>query len=146
MLILTTTLYSHAIYTYIAQSKIAKHNFFQTGIQFFNYIAGYFSKRKQNKFISSWCYNPLGGHYHGFHKKQLRDTLGKRGFNIIYSTVFYAYPPIPLLQGGNIDYVRRKNSPKKFLLIPVAFLIKIVNYFLIKTHKFSNNVLIICKK
>ncbi|MEI6681819.1 MAG: methyltransferase domain-containing protein [Bacteroidota bacterium] len=145
-LILTTTLYSHSIYTYIAQSKIQSHHLIFILKQLFSYLRGYYSPAIQEKFIRRWCFSPLGGHYHGFHQKQLLSSIDKVGFKIVESPVFYAYSPIPLLHSGDYAYVKKKSFLKKIVLLPVASLIKMFNYICIRSGRFANNIFIICKK
>ena len=66
--------------------------------EFFTYLRGYFDSKTQETFIRQWCFEPLGGHYHGFHTRQLAVGIRKAGFGKIRMQPFYAFEPIPILQ------------------------------------------------
>ncbi len=141
LVLLTSTHYSTSIYIMLLQ----KPGLLEIARGSCNYLRGYFSKVRRTQFIRRWAFKPLGGHYHGFFRKEVCNCMTKKKFNIVSAQGFYAYPPIFLAQGGSIRQFLR-HSPKppwlKFLLLPPVMLLSLLNRFFYHTGLFANNFFI----
>ena len=146
ILTLTTTLYGGSIWTYWVASKQEGHSWSRRLKEFFTYLRGYFDSKTQETFIRQWCFEPLGGHYHGFHTRQLAVGIRKAGFGKIRMQPFYAFEPIPILQGGNLGYIMEKRFPLNLALLPVALMVSLLNLLLRKGGLFANNVFVDARK
>lgn len=144
--VLTTTLYAGSIWTYWGQSEIGRHGVATRIRECGRYLAGFVSQREQERFIRTWCFEPLGGHYHGFHVRQLRQLFNATGLKVKRVTRLYAVEPIPLLGGGRLGHVMHKPFPANVLLLPVALIIRMANVALRFAGLGANNVLMVGQK
>lgn len=144
-LILTTTMYFNSINCY--NRKKFSHSYFDMLKVVGNYMAGFFNKSKQQKFILTYCFEELGGHHHGFHKRQLLKILRKHEFELVTYNYFYPIEPFRYpFNYTDFKSLLRKKFPKN-LFAPIAFIvIPILN----KTFKFlglgANNIFIIAQR
>lgn len=69
------------------------------------YLRGFRKNRAARKFGLRWCYEPLDGHFHGFHRSQLCSNFQDCGFVRIKTSKFYAVNPLPIAAGLAIPAV-----------------------------------------
>lgn len=112
------------------------------------YFSGYRNVHDRSKFINQWCFETLGGHYHGFIKKELASDIKNNGFDVIVCKIFYAVNPFPLFDNYNVSSVLKSNHiPIKKLLLLAGVLVSPPLNFLFKSLKIlGNNLVIIARK
>jgi 2-polyprenyl-3-methyl-5-hydroxy-6-metoxy-1,4-benzoquinol methylase len=77
VVLLTTTLYGTSVY----QMIYAYHGGFPGFCRNIGlYLLGFWNHRAAKEFVLRWCYEPLGGHFHGFHARQLASDFRDCGF------------------------------------------------------------------
>lgn len=144
--VLTTTLYSGSIWTYWGQSKLGYHSIGKRLHELLRYMLGFVSKKEQERFVRTWCFEPLGGHFHGFHVRQLKRLLALHGLETKRMKKFYSIKPIPLLNGGRLGYVMKKRFPINMILLPVSIAIEIANFVLQFLGVGANNIFLVASK
>lgn len=146
-LILTTTLYYSSINTYLSQAIIDRHSLFQVSCNLAHYVGGYISTKLQESFIRKWCFERLGGHYHGFRTSRLKKLLRTAGFNVVESKPLYIFEPIGFSKYTSVSAAFGDLSFSKALLLsPAILLIKFLNCFLKLSKLGANNIFLVCQK
>ncbi|MFC1761545.1 hypothetical protein ACFL6U_05635 [Planctomycetota bacterium] len=107
--------------------------------------------RRRDRFIERWCFEPLGGHYHGFLRGELVCAFRDAGFSIENSGVFYVIEPIqiPFLYTHTLcELITRKDwSKSKRSLAAIIYIGAHPLNKLMKTgHLFANNLYVVAKK
>jgi SAM-dependent methyltransferase len=146
LLILTTTLYFSSINTYLSTAIIKKHSPGLILSQICAYVSGFFSVRAQEAFVKRWCFEPLGGHFHGFHIRQLRRLLVRNGFEVRELTPLFIFKPFGV--GRWLDPKFLKTAPfRKRLIWTLPMLCSEALNFLLKGFKFTaNNIFIVARR
>jgi 2-polyprenyl-3-methyl-5-hydroxy-6-metoxy-1,4-benzoquinol methylase len=148
ILLLTTTCYSTSIFQLISGYKGGALNFIkEVGI----YIAGFASKEKRNRFVRKWCFEVLGGHYHGFSPNALKKDVTNAGMSVLEKKTFYAVPPTtPFaskeLRQSATSKEKNHSLPKRSAMLLASLLIGIADPVFKFLHILSNNVYILAKK
>lgn len=144
--ILTTTLYFSSINTYLSTAIIQKHSVGFVLLQFFAYLSGYFSTRRQMTFIRRWCYVPLGGHFHGFHIRQLERLFLSNGFEVSQVTPMFIFQPFGV--GKWLDRKVLSSAPFKKQLIWTVPMICVwcLNVVLRKFKFTANNIFLVVRR
>ena len=146
VLILTTTLYFPSINTYLSTAIIKKHSPGLILSQICRYFAGFFSKRSQEAFVRQWCFLPLGGHFHGFHIRQLKSLLVASGFEISELVPLRIFKPIGFTKWMDPNYLKSAPVGKKLLWTLPMLALRVLN-FILKAFTFTaNNIYIVAKK
>lgn len=149
-MVLTTTCYSTSIFTFLEVWKRNPH--FKILVQeFIRYLKGYFSPRERRVFIGKWCFESLGGHFHGFIPSNLKKHLLTLGFEIVECGVFYAVEPVPFVQQNRWFekcFAKESNWPiqKRLLILSLSIILVGLNFVFKKCHCFANNVFFIARK
>jgi len=147
ILFLTTTCYSTAIFTFLKLYKGSFQNFLK---EIYIYISGFRSKEKRTTFVRKWCFESLGGHFHGFKPNSLKRDISDAGLLVLEIKTFYVIPPIPISPkllvaksfSRNIKY-----SPKKRLTMFFTSLLLLIMNPLLRFFKiWANNVYVIAQK
>ncbi|MEI7820613.1 MAG: class I SAM-dependent methyltransferase [Verrucomicrobiota bacterium] len=146
LVVLTTTLYFSSINTYLSTAIIQKHSPVVVLSQICAYLSGFFSVRRQKAFIKRWCFVPLGGHFHGFHIRQLRRLLVMNGFEVRELAPLFIFKPFGV--GRWLDPKFLKTAPfRKRLIWTVPMLCSEAINFLLKGFKFTaNNIFIVARR
>jgi len=149
--VLTTTSYSPSIFTMLYQAKNTEVGLAAMLRATTNWVAGFFSLKQRDKFIRRWCFQPLGGHYHGFFKSEMKHAFKAAGFRIISCKAFYAMEPIqmPFLYSYSLRQIihKREWTWSKRLLATLTYLAAhVLNRLMKSTHIFANNFYIIAQK
>lgn len=147
--VLTTTCYSTSIYQFIMALNMGKSNLRDLAPNLIRYIKGFFSNKERSAFVRKWCFEPLGGHYHGFIPRELKENIKRAGFDVLKSGVFYVVEPFPLVQNYNLKqcFFESKKSWKKRLILLFLLLISYPFNLVAKTFRLlGNNVYFIARK
>ena len=147
-MILTTTNYSTSLFVFFRRFKGRLTELIK---ETSCYLKGYYSIECRNQFVRNWCFEALGGHYHGFIRHKLIHDAQQIGLICINSGKFYVIPPIPFDTKRYLLKVFNKNikwsilKRSKVFLITIFFLI--CNQFLRIMRLFTNNFyLVLIKK
>ena len=143
-LLLTTTCYSTSIFEAMMNPEFGFKNYF-------DYLSGFFNKNCRDGFIRKFCFERLGGHYHGFLPQKLLADMRNIGFIIERNELFTPYEIIFYRDGKQmLDKVFSRKTPwpfyKRLFAAPAAILFIMINFTINHSHIFQNNVLIIAKK
>lgn len=143
-LLLTTTCYSTSIFEAVRNQEFRFKNYF-------DYLFGFFNKNYRDNFIRKFCFESLGGHYHGFLPPKLLADMRNIGFIIESYKLFTPYEIIFLRDGKQMlkkVFSKKTQWPfyKRLFAAPVAILFTVINFTINFSHIFQNNILIIAKK
>jgi len=145
VVLLTTTLYSTSIYQMIYAYRGGFFGFCRNvGL----YLLGFRSNRAARKFVLRWCYEPLGGYFHSFHRSQLCSNFQDCGFVRIKTSKFYAVNPLPLADGLAIPagWRSQRSWLRKAILTVCVVVAHPVNVGIRKSGWFANNVVVVAHK
>lgn len=144
-LVLTTTCYATSIYQFLLHWKGGAKELMAN---LFLYFRGYRNAHDRQKFINQWCFEALGGHYHGFIKKELASDIKNRGFDLIACKIFYAVNPLPLFDNYDVKSVLKSNRTpiKKFILLAGVLVSPPLNSLFKSLKLLGNNIVIIARK
>jgi len=141
VVLLTTTLYGTSIYQMIYAYR---GGFLGLCRNIGLYLLGFWNERAAREFVLRWCYEALGGHFHGFHRRQLASDFRNCGFVRVRTTKFYAINPFPLADGLTMQTIWQSERPlpQKAILIACLAVARPVNTGLRKLGLLANNVVI----
>ena len=148
ILLLTTTCYSTSIFQLISNYRGGALNFIK---ELGTYLAGYTSAEKRNVFIRKWCFEVLGGHYHGFIPNVLKKDITKTGMSVLKKKTFYAVPATTpftakeLFQSA-MSKEKSHSAPKRTAMILASLTVGIAEPVFRFLGILSNNVYILAKK
>jgi SAM-dependent methyltransferase len=147
LLILTTTMYFSSINVYLSTAIQEKHSPVKILREIPHYLLGFFSRRQQELFVRRWCYQPLGGHFHGFKPCYLKKMITDAGFQIIETHPVYIFEPIGFCRFSDIKSVNAAfRFPLNLPVMLVVLAISAVNA-LLKTLKLgANNIYLVARK
>jgi 2-polyprenyl-3-methyl-5-hydroxy-6-metoxy-1,4-benzoquinol methylase len=77
---MTTTMYAPSVFTMFYEAKKGNSHPLSMLKEACLWLKGFWSSKTRMHFIRRWCYEPLGGHYHGFVAAELRQIFKKNGF------------------------------------------------------------------
>jgi SAM-dependent methyltransferase len=147
LLILTTTLYFSSINVYLSTAIQQKHSPRQVILETLQYLAGFFSRRQQQKFVRKWCFAPLGGHYHGFKSGALKAMIRRAGFQIMEAHPLYIFPPVGFSRYSTVESVRKAfRFPVSAVMTAAVLGISGVNFCLKTLRIGANNVYLVARK
>ena len=136
-LLLTTTCYSSSLFTMLYDRRAV---YWRESLR---WLAGYFRNAEyRDKFIEQWCFEPLGGHYHGFLRGELLRAFTDAGFTVTKANVFYAIEPLQIhfLYSHTLREVLRQ----KGLLAASIYLVgHPLNSVLKRFNLFANNIYVV---
>jgi ubiquinone/menaquinone biosynthesis C-methylase UbiE len=145
ILLLTTTCYSTSIFQLLIEGNSPQYL-----KEICVYITGFFSKEKRNSFVRKWCFESLGGHYHGFLPRLLKKDIINTGMTIVAHKCLFITPPIlvdPRQISRSAMSGRKKHSiPKRLLMLLASLIIFILNPALKMFGMFANNVYVLGQK
>lgn len=143
-LVLTTTCYSTSIFVAVLHKEF-KHR------DYLLYIRGYFSKDAREKFVRKYCFQFLGGHFHGFLPSELCKTVEEIGFVIEKKKLFTVQELMFYKDGKNL--MRKvlgaeETWPmyKRVLAFLPAVFFSGTNFLINKVFAFKNNILLVARK
>ena len=150
-MVLTTTAYGTSVFTMLYKAKNSGAGLRTLGAEFIRWIKGYGSEAQRDAFVFKWCFEPLGGHFHGFIRRKLVQDFKRAGFEIEKQGVFYPFEPIqmPFLYKYTFDgLLHKKEWPviKRAMCMLVYVVARPLNALLKKTGFFANNIYIIARK
>jgi len=141
VLMLTTTMYFNSINSYSKEEL--GHSFFQVIKVKLNYLLGFISKSRQKKFVLDHCFEKLGGHHHGFHKRDLEEVLNRNGFKIISYNYFYPFNPIRVpFYFTDLKSLLKKQFPKNIIGVIILAIVLLLNKIFIFLNLGANNIFI----
>lgn len=151
VVVLTTTAYSTSVFTMLYQAKNSGGGLFFILGQIAGWMAGYASERRRDRFVERWCFEPLGGHYHGFRKGPLTKTFRAAGFSVLDTGVFYVVEPIamPFLYSHTLRGLLKKKEwsiTKRCLAAMIYIVAHPLNRAMKQVSLFANNIYIIARK
>jgi SAM-dependent methyltransferase len=150
-ILLTTTAYTTSIVTLVNTARdvgIGKTALMrETG----RWAAGFFSAKRRDDFVRRWCFEPLGGHCHGFFRRELTAALRSSGFAVVAAGGFYAMEPLPL---PDVDWrtfrslLRQKDWPlaKQALAVILFAVGRPLNRLLKALGLFANNFYVMARR
>jgi len=148
---LTTTKYGPSIFTMLYAAQECGLGAKQILCECFLWMKGYWCLEARRKFILKWCYESLGGHYHGFRSSELRAMFRKCGFERIRTRPLYILPPLQisfLYSGSSLSLFRK--TEWSFCKRTICWFVRMLSKPLNGTCKFSgilaNNVLLVAVK
>lgn len=146
-MVLTTTCYSTSIYQFLLHRKKGGPRELATNLV--RYVKGFFNEKDRAPFVREWCFEPLGGHYHGFIPRKLKKRVESIGFDVLKISVFYAIEPFPLVQGYTFKqclFEFGRSWPKRIVLLCLLLFAPPFNLAAKMLRLFGNNVVIIARK
>jgi 2-polyprenyl-3-methyl-5-hydroxy-6-metoxy-1,4-benzoquinol methylase len=147
LLILTTTLYFSSINVYLSTAIQQKHSPAQVVRETLAYVAGFFSQRQQERFVRKWCYEALGGHFHGFKTGALKTMIQRAGFNVIESAPLYIFPPIGFSRYSSMASVKGAfRFPLNLVMMAAVLVISLLNGCLKRLKIGANNIYLVARK
>lgn len=145
ILFLTTTCYSTSIFQLPFRVGISQYL-----KELYVYTTGFVSKEKRNTFVRKWCFESLGGHYHGFSPNLLKKDINNIGMTILENKSLYIIPPFPYnpKQLAESGLSREKNHSllKRIVMLLVSLIVFILNPVLKIFGIYSNNVYILAQR
>ena len=144
--IFTTTLYYPSIWTYLGLSVIKKHSNIRRCKEIVNYILGYFNEKYQEEFVLKWCFETLGGHYHGFHIRQLKALINRTNLEIKQAQMFYAVNPIPNIFYDFNDKIFFSRLHKTIFITAFSLATQMANGILKPLKLCANNIFVVANK
>jgi 2-polyprenyl-3-methyl-5-hydroxy-6-metoxy-1,4-benzoquinol methylase len=145
ILFLTTTCYSTAIFQLPFNIGISQYL-----KEIYVYISGFVSKEKRNIFVRKWCFESLGGHFHGFIPLSLKKDLNSIGMSILENKSLYIIPPFPYnpkqLAYSGLSFKKNHSLIKRIVMLFVSFMVSILNPVTKIFGIFSNNVYILAQR
>lgn len=147
LLILTTTMYFSSINVYLSTAIQERHSAVKILREILNYLLGFLFRRKQELFVRRWCYQPLGGHFHGFKPCHLKNMIADTGFEVIETHPVYIFEPIGFCRFSDVKSVNAAfQFPLNLPVMLVVLGISAVNSCL-KTLKLgANNIYLVARK
>lgn len=148
ILLLTTTCYSTSIFELFRLHRGSISQFLK---EVYFYAAGFGSMEKRNSFVRRWCFESLGGHYHGFRPNLLKKDINKIGMTILKKKLFYVIPPIQYyepkrLYNSAISREKTHSIIKRIAMLLISLIMHIVNLVLKFFGIWANNVYILAQK
>ena len=143
-LVLTTTCYSTSIFVAVIHEQFSWRDYF-------SYIRGYFNKKSREQFVRKFCFQFLGGHYHGFLPGELLNKIEEIGFVIEEKKLFTVQELMFYKDGKNLmKKVFQKESHwplyKRLAGFPAAVFFTSINFLINKVFAFKNNILVVARK
>jgi 2-polyprenyl-3-methyl-5-hydroxy-6-metoxy-1,4-benzoquinol methylase len=144
-LVLTTTCYAPSIYQFVLHRTGGVR---ELAAELVRYARGYRNGKMRREFVRRWCFAPLGGHYHGFFKRELSREVAHAGFEVIHCETFYAISPFPLFDNYKGRSVLASDRPlsRKLILLAGLCVAPVLNRLLKLLGLLGNNVVIIARK
>jgi 2-polyprenyl-3-methyl-5-hydroxy-6-metoxy-1,4-benzoquinol methylase len=145
-LILTTTCYCTSIYQFLYNRRGGMR---ELAVNLVRYVEGFFSVKERNIFVRQWCFESLGGHYHGFIARKLRKSIERIGFDILKSNIFYTAKPFPIVENYNFKqcfFESRRPWWKRLVLLCLLLIAPPVNLVMKTLCLFGQNVYYIARK
>lgn len=147
LLILTTTLYFSSINVYLSTAIQQKHSIFTVVRETGRYLAGFFSRRRQNEFVRKWCYAPLGGHFHGFKSGPLKAMVRQAGFEVMETHPLYILPPVGFTRYSTVAGARAAfRFPLNLVMMTAVLGIAALNACLKTLRIGANNIYLVARK
>jgi 2-polyprenyl-3-methyl-5-hydroxy-6-metoxy-1,4-benzoquinol methylase len=151
VLFLTTTAYGPSIFTMLYAAKSGGLTPLKIFSRCADWFRGYFSESRRDSFIRAWCFEPLGGHLHGFVRSKLLDDVRRAGFSIEKHGDFYPFEPLqlPFLYSHTIRGVTREkewSAAKKSFAVLLHLLAAPLNRLLRMTGLLANNLFLVARK
>jgi len=147
LLILTTTLYFSSINVYLSAAIQHKHSVPTVIKEILRFLAGCFSARYQNEFVRKWCFEPLGGHFHGFKTGALKAMVQQAGFEVMETHPLYILPPVGFSRHSTIEGVRNSfRFPLNLIMIAMVLAVAASNFCLKKFGMGANNIYLVARK
>jgi SAM-dependent methyltransferase len=147
LLILTTTMYFSSINVYLATAIQEKHSLSKIARELLHYVLGFFSSERQQKFVRQWCFQPLGGHFHGFRPRNLKKMISNAGFQITEMRPLYIFEPIGFCRFSTVKSVNESfRFPKNVPVMAVVLAISMANFLLKTLRVGANNTYLVAKK
>jgi 2-polyprenyl-3-methyl-5-hydroxy-6-metoxy-1,4-benzoquinol methylase len=147
LLILTTTLYFSSINVYLSTAIQQKHPLSKIIREIFHYLLGFFSARRQKSFVLKWCYQPLGGHFHGFKSAALKNMISEAGFQVTEAWPLYIFEPVGFSRYSTISSVRSAfHFPKSAVMMLAVSAISACNVCLKALGLGANNIYLVARK
>lgn len=151
VIVLTTTAYSASIFTMLYQAKNAGASLFYILQEVGLWLAGFFSAARRGQFVEKWCFEALGGHFHGFLKSGLLSEFRKAGFTVLKSAPFFALEPIqmPFLHSYTFFEILRKEEwaiVKRCVAVSMYSVLRPLNIIMKRLGLFANNFYVIAQR
>jgi SAM-dependent methyltransferase len=148
VLVLTTTCYSTSIFQFLNLYRGSISKFFK---ELSIYFTGFVSKRRRDFFVRKWCFQSLGGHYHGFRPRALKRDINSVGMTVLKKEPFYVYPPVIIYDPKSIYRLAVSGKTnyqiiKRIIMLFLSLIISISNPVFRFFGLLSNNILIVAKK
>ena len=124
-------MYFSSINVYLATAIQEKHSLSKIARELWQYMLGFFSAERQQKFVRQWCFQPLGGHFHGFRPRNLKKMISGAGFQITEMRPLYIFEPIGFCRFSTVKSVNESfRFPKNLPVMAVVLAISMVNFLL----------------
>jgi SAM-dependent methyltransferase len=147
LLILTTTMYFSSINVYLSTAIQEKHSPVKILREILHYLFGFISRCQQELFVRRWCYQPLGGHFHGFKPNHLKKMIADAGFEVIETHPVYIFKPIGFCRFSDVKSVNAAfRFPVNLPVMLVMLMISAVNACLKKLKLGANNIYLVARK
>lgn len=148
VLLLTTTCYSTSIFQFL---RLFKGNFRQFFKEVGLYFGGYKSKEKRDTFVRKWCFEILGGHYHGFRPKILKNDINSIGLKVLKIKNIYIIPPIQYyyskqIYESAISRIKAHSLIKRMTMLLVSLTLFLTNLALKCFGIWANNIYLLAQK
>lgn len=150
-IVLTTTAYGPSLFNMLYHAKNSGAGWRAMGAELIKWIRGYGSETLRDAFVFEWCFEALGGHHHGFIRRELLADFRRAGFVIEEQGVLYPLEPLqmPFLYANTISELLHKEGwsiLKRGMSIAIYTVAGPLNALLKRTGFFANNIYVIARK
>lgn len=150
-LLLTTTTYAPSVFALIYAARRLGRSRMDSLRGVGEWALGFTSETRADRFVRRWCFEYLGGHYHGFRRRALARDLRAAGFERVEEGVFHAVEPLQLRflhSHGLREFLTRPDWPvwKRAAGLPLYCLGHPMNALMKRFGWLANNLHVIARK
>ncbi len=151
MLFLTTTTYAPSIFTMFYSAKGRGVSAIGILRETLRWGAGFFGEEHRDAFVRNWCFEPLGGHFHGFMRRSLLHAFREADFDVYRVRMLYPCEPLAFafLNASSVGEILGRSEwsrTKRVFALVLYSIASPVNRTLRMFSIFANNILVIAVK